>query len=154
MYEDKHSHINISMHSRIFISYDLIEKIIYCTYWYLTFLSFVYFYFSLPMYNRECVIFASSFRSWDIDRFTRFEVLWIRKLLFSSWSVCVLVSYQYNWKTSYRKSKFGIICQFYVGATWNILKIGQILCVQGHTKEFYHIEVNFLLVYFNIFRLY
>ena len=101
--------------------------------------SYIYFYFLLPI-SRESIVFGSSFRNGHLDELTRFEVPWIRKSHFQRLvCVCVCVSVisisQKQIAAEYSNLVF-YICIMYRRYLMLFMKIGQKLCVQGHTKEF------------------
>ena len=92
----------------------------------------------------KILFWVSNFWNRDFDGFTRFVVPWIRKshfkrLICMHVYVCVCVSVisitqkQITAETS--KSVF-YICIMYRCYLKILTKIGQKLCVQGHTKEF------------------
>ena len=113
------------------------------------------FYFLLPIYDRENIVYGSKLRSRDFNGFTRFEVPWSQKSnLADVLCMRVLSTYVRNKSKNFKSGiLICIICKYYLKF---FMKIGQRFWIQMCTKEFEFITAsgkNFFLVHFCTFRL-
>ena len=117
-------------------------------------------FFLKPMYGRESTVSMTIFWNRDVDGFTRFEVPRIKKSHFQRLAcvyVCVsVISITKKQNVGKFLNLVFCMCVTYRCYLNLFIKIWQIFCVQGYTKEFPYTMAygrSLLFMYFNLFTL-